>query len=115
MTAELGESRRILTVARFLVVFYGVWLVLLILVAITGVGLKREIDLSTRGHVFAVIGVAVIYGGFGLAAGGWKALQLVTGRARPIADAWTMGWLGLFAIVSVAGPIQLAMQRGSSL
>ena len=115
MTAELGDSRKILNVARFLIAFYGVWLALLVLGAITGVGLKRDINLSSRGHVFAVIGVAVIYGGFGLAAGGWKALQLVTGRGRPIADAWTMGWLGLFAIVSVAGPIQLAMQRGGSL
>ena len=115
MTAVLGESRKILTVARFLPVFYGFWLVFLVLVAITGLGLSRDINLSSSGHVFAVIGVIVIYGGFGLVAGGWKALQLVTGRGRPIADAWTMGWLGLFAIVSVAGPIQLAMQRGGSL
>jgi hypothetical protein len=115
MTAELGESRKILNVARFLLVFYGVWLVFLVLVAITGVGLSKDINLSKSGHVFAVIGVIVIYGGFGLVAGGWKAVQLVTGRGRPVADAWTMGWLGLFAIVSVAGPIQLAMQRGGSL
>lgn len=115
MTAVLGESRKILNVARFLIVFYGFWLVFLVLVAITGLGLSRDINLSTSGHIFAVIGVIVIYGGFGLVAGGWKAVQLVTGRGRPIADAWTMGWLGLFAIVSVAGPIQLAMQRGGSL
>jgi hypothetical protein len=115
MTAELGESRKILNVARFLVVFYGGFVVFLALVAITGIGLTKDPHLSSTGHVAAVIGVIVIYGGFGLAAGGWKALQLVTGRGRPIADAWTMGWLGLFAIVSVAGPIQLAMQRGGSL
>jgi hypothetical protein len=115
MTEALGESRKILNVARFLIVFYGAWLAFLVVVAITGVGLKRDINLSTSGHVLAVVGVIVIYGGFGMVAGGWKALQLVTGRGRPIADAWTMGWLGLFAIISVAGPIQLAMQRGGSL
>ena len=115
MTAELGESRKILNVARFLLAFYGAWLAFLVLVAITGVGLSRDINLSSSGHVAAVFGVIVIYGGFGLAAGGWKALQLATGRGRPVADAWTMGWLGLLAIVSVAGPIQLAMMRGGSL
>jgi hypothetical protein len=115
MTALLDESRGIRNVARFLTVFYGAWLIFLVLVAITGIGLSRDIHLSTSGHVFAVIGVIVIYGGFGLVAGGWKALQIVTGRGRAVADAWTMGWLGLFAIISVAGPIQLAMQRGGSL
>lgn len=115
MTAELGDSRKILNVSRFLVAFYGAWLGFLVLVAVTGVGLLHDINLSTSGHVLAVIGVIVIYGGFGLVAGGWKALQLATGRGRPIADAWTMGWLGLFAIISVAGPIQLAMMRGPQL
>jgi len=115
MTVALGESRKTLNVARVLLVFYTAWLCFLVLVAVTGIGLSKDINLSSTGHVLAVIGVIVIYGGFGLAAGGWKALQLVTGRGRPVADAWTMGWLGLFAIVSVAGPIQLAMQRGGSL
>ena len=38
MTAVLGESRRIRSVAWFLTVFYGAWLIFLVLVAITGIG-----------------------------------------------------------------------------
>jgi hypothetical protein len=115
MTQALGDSRKIAIAARILLALYTGWLAFLVLVAITGVGLLHDINLSTRGHVFAVIGVIIIYGGFGLVAGGWKAVQIVTGRGRPLPDAWTMGWLGLFAIITVAGPIQLAMQRGSAL
>ena len=42
MTAVLDESRRIRNVARFLTVFYGAWLIFLVLVAITGIGLSAR-------------------------------------------------------------------------